>query len=50
MADFPATETNDDFNEPEINFVKLTDYKDNQLRIIFGSVDFNALAVIEPAE
>lgn len=50
MADFPATETSDDFNEPEINFVKLTDYKDNQLRIIFGSVDFNAFAVVEAAE
>ena len=50
MADFPATETNDDFDEPEINFVNLVDYSDTQLKIIFGSVDFNAFALVDIAE
>lgn len=49
MADFPATETNDDFNEPEINFIKLKDYNENQVKIIFGSMDFNAFAIVDIA-
>lgn len=50
LADFPAIETNDDFNEPELNFVRLIEHNDTQLKIIFGSVDFNAYAVVELAE
>lgn len=50
MAEIPAVETNDDFNEPELNFIKLTEYSDTQVRIIFGSIDFNAYALIDVAE
>lgn len=50
MADFPAVETNDDYNQPEINFVGLQDYNDKQFKIIFGSVDFNAYAIVDIAE
>lgn len=52
MADFPAVETNDDFNEEDLNFVKLIDDKgaENQLKLIFGSMDFNAYTLVETAE
>lgn len=48
MAEIPATETNDDFNEPEINFIKMIDAgNENQVKFIFGSVDFNAYAILD---
>ena len=50
MADFPAVETDNDFDEQEINFVRLLDHNDRQYKIIFGSVDFNAYAVVDIAE
>lgn len=50
MADFPAVMTNDDFDEPELNFIKLIDYSDTQLKIIFGSMDFNAFALVDIAD
>lgn len=50
MADFPAVETDDDFDEQEINFVRMLDHNDRQYKIIFGSVDFNAYAVVDIAE
>ena len=50
MAEIPATETNDDFNEPEVNFIKMIDAgNDNQVKFIFGSMDFNAYAVMDIA-
>lgn len=41
-----ASETNDDFGEDNINFVKLIPYNDNFVKIIFGSLEFNAYAYI----
>ena len=35
------TETDDDFNEQELNFVKLLPYNESFVKIIFGSLDFN---------
>lgn len=46
LANLPATETNDDFGEEEINFVKLLQENDSQVKIIYGSVDFNAYAIV----
>jgi len=51
MAEIEAVETLEDYNEPEVHFVKfITDEKDNQLKIIYGSIDFNAYANVKPAE
>lgn len=50
MADFPAEETDDDFDEQEINFVRLLEHNEGLYKIIFGSVDFNAFAIVEQAE
>ncbi len=47
MAQFPAVETNDDFGEETISFVKLEPLNDNQIKVMFGSLDFNAYTVID---
>ncbi len=50
MAEFEASETLEDYNEPEVQFVKLiTDEKDKQLKIIYGSIDFNAYVNVKQA-
>ena len=46
MAKFPATETNDDFGSETISFAKWEPVGENGLKIIFGSVDFNAYTVV----
>ena len=46
MAQFPATETNDDFNEDTITFVKWLSEGDDKIKLIYGSIDFNAYAVL----
>lgn len=50
LAKIEAVETNNDFDEPEINFVKLKDYTPQQIIIIYGSVDFNAYAIVNIAQ
>ena len=47
VAHVPATETNDDFNEPTINFVKLIPYNEQKIKVIYGSMDFNAYTFIK---
>ena len=42
-----ANETNDDFDEKNINFVKLIPYNENFVKIIFGSLDFNAWTYVQ---
>ncbi|MBR1681365.1 hypothetical protein IJ707_06220 [bacterium] len=44
VGKIPAVETNDDFNEEEINFVKIEDVGNNVLKFIYGSMKFNAYA------
>lgn len=41
-----AIETEDDFGEDEIDFAKLTPYNKSFMRMIFGSLDFNAYSYI----
>lgn len=45
-----ACETNDDFDSEELDFVKLVPYNENFIKIIFGSMDFNAYAYIRFVE
>ena len=42
-----AFETNDDYDSEHINFVELLPYDKNYVKIIFGSLDFNAYAYIQ---
>lgn len=46
VARVPATETKSDFNESDINFVKLIPYDNNTVKVIYGSMDFNAYTFI----
>ena len=41
-----ASETTDDFGEETVDFVKLTPYDKNFVRIIFGSLEYNAYAYV----
>lgn len=50
IVKLPAEETNDDFGEPSINFVKLLPHGDYHVQIIYGCLDFNAYSVIDIAE
>ncbi len=50
IAKLPATETNDDFNEPSINFAKIIPHGENHVELVFGNVNFNAYTVIDIAE
>lgn len=41
-----ACETKDDYDEDELDFVRLVPYNDNFVKIIFGSLEFNAYAYV----
>ncbi len=45
-GEIEATETEDDFGEDEIDFAKLSPYNKSFMRMIFGSLDFNAYSFI----
>lgn len=46
VGKIPATETEEDFDANEINFVKLEPVNDNTLKLMYGSMNFNAYAYI----
>lgn len=46
MAKVPAIETNNDFKETNINFVKILPYNSQRVEVIYGSIDFNAYTFI----
>jgi hypothetical protein len=50
VAKLTATETDDDFNEPAIQFTKLKTINDNTIKIIYGCIDFNAYVNIHYEE
>lgn len=43
---FEAIETEDDFEKETINFAEIQPYNENFIKIIYGSIDFNAYAII----
>jgi len=47
VAKVPATETKNDFDQPTISFVKLIPYNENNVQVIYGSIDFNAYTFIK---
>ena len=47
VAKVPAIATNSDFDEGAINFVKLIPYNEQRVKIIYGSMDFNAYTFIK---
>lgn len=47
IAKIPAEETNDDWGEDVINFVKLQPHGEHHVEILYGGLDFNAFAIID---
>ncbi len=46
VAKVPAIKTRYDFDEPEVNFVKIRPYDSERVKLIFGSLDFNAYSFL----
>lgn len=46
MAQIPATETHDDFGEETITFSKWEAQGDNEIKIMYGSIDLNAYTFV----
>lgn len=46
IARVPAIKTKYDFEQQEINFAKILPYSDTKIKIIFGSLDFNAWTLV----
>lgn len=46
VARVPAIETKNDFDEMALNFVKLIPYNEQKVKVIYGSMDFNAYSFI----
>lgn len=46
VAHVPAIETQSDFDQKSINFVQLLPYNEQRIKIIYGSMDFNAYTFI----
>ncbi|MBO6180664.1 hypothetical protein J6O86_03150 [bacterium] len=47
VARIPATETNEDYEQEEILFASWVSQDDNHIKIIYGSLDFNAYALVD---
>lgn len=47
VARIPATETNEDYEQEEILFANWMSEDDNRIKIIYGSLDFNAYALVD---
>ena len=43
-------ETEDDFNEKELNFIKFVPYDNERIMLIYGCIDFNAYAFLNYTE
>lgn len=50
FAEFPAIETQDDFGEDEILFARWFSEGDSKIKIIYGSLDFNAYTIVNIKE
>lgn len=47
MAELPAIETDDDFDEETITFAKWILEGEDKLKIIYGSIDLNAYTIVD---
>jgi hypothetical protein len=50
LAEFPAVETMDDYGEETITFARWFPEGEKQLKIVFGSLDFNAYTIVDIKE
>ncbi len=47
IAQFPAEETEEDLFDEHINYLTLDDFGENKVKINYGSMDFNAFAIVD---
>lgn len=47
IAKVPAIETQSDFDQTAINFVQIIPYNEQRIKLIYGSIDFNAYTFIK---
>lgn len=47
IASYPAQETEEDLFDEHINYLTLDDYEGNKVKINYGSMDFNAFAIVD---
>lgn len=47
VAQYPAQETEEDLYDEHINYLTLEDFDENKVKINYGSMDFNAFAIVE---
>lgn len=47
IAQYPAQETEEDLYDEHINYLTLEDFDENKVKINYGSMDFNAFAIVE---
>ena len=47
IAQLPAQETEEDLFEDKINYLTLEDFDENKVKINYGSINFNAIAIID---
>ena len=50
VAEVPAAETEDDFEQEAVHFVKMLEHGTDKVKIIFGSLDFNAYTILNIAQ
>lgn len=50
MGKIKAAETEEDFNKETVNFADVLPYNDRFVKLIYGSIDFNACAVVPFSE
>ena len=46
MGKIEATETEEDFNQENVDFAEIIPYKDSFVKMVFGGIDFNAYAIV----
>lgn len=46
IASIPVSEINDDFDEKGVQFVRILPYNQKQVKLIYGSIDFNAYTIL----
>ncbi len=50
IAEYPAQETEEDLFDEHINYLTLEDFDEDKVKINYGSMDFNAFAIVEKVQ
>lgn len=50
IGEIPAIETQEDYNKETVTFVDILESGEKQIKVIYGSIDFNAYAIVDIAQ